>query len=75
MLLSTIDSKGQTTVPQPIRDALHTKAGTKLQWNLMPDGMITVRVKSKSILDLAGILKAPKGKKVQIEDMNAWRFI
>jgi antitoxin PrlF len=75
MLVSTIDSKGQTTVPQPIRDALHTKAGIKLQWNLMPDDTIIVRAKTKSILDLAGMLKAPKGKKVSIEDMNAWRCI
>ena len=70
---STITIKGQTTVPQPIRDALHAEAGTKLQWNFMPDGTITVRAKTKSILDLAGMLKAPKGKKVQIEDMNPWR--
>jgi len=75
MLVSTIDSEGQTTVPQPIRDALHTEAGTKLQWNLMPDGTITVRAKTKSILDLAGILKASSGKSVSIQDMNAWRCI
>jgi antitoxin PrlF len=70
---STITIKGQTTVPQPIRDALHTTPGTKLQWNLMPDGTIIVRAKTKSILDLAGMLKAPKGKKVSVEAMNAWR--
>ena len=70
---STITIKGQTTVPQPIRDALHVQPGTKLQWTLMPDGTIIVRAKTKSLLDLAGMLKAPKGKKVRIEDMNAWR--
>ena len=75
MLVSTITARGRTSVPQPIKDALHTAAGTKLQWNLMPDGTITVRAKTKAMPDLAGILKAPKGKKVQIEDMNAWRCI
>jgi antitoxin PrlF len=70
---STITVKGQTTVPQPIRDALQVQPGTKLQWALMPDGTIIVRAKTKSLLDLAGMLKAPKGKKVRIEDMNAWR--
>lgn len=70
---STVTVKGQTTVPQPIRDALHVQPGTKLQWNLMPDGTIIVRAKTKSILDLAGMLKAPKGKKVRIDEMNAWR--
>jgi antitoxin PrlF len=70
---STLTAKGQTTVPQPIRDALHAGAGAKLLWHLMPDGTITVRAKTQSILDLAGALKAPKGKKVRVEDMNAWR--
>ena len=73
---STLTIKGQTTVPQPIRDALRAVSGTKLLWNLMPDGTIIVRAKNKSILDLAGMLKAPKalkGKKVSIEAMNAWR--
>jgi antitoxin PrlF len=70
---STITIKGQTTVPQPIRDALHVQPGTKLLWNLMPDGSIIVRVKTKSILELAGMLKAPKRVKVSVKDMNAWR--
>ncbi len=70
---STLTAKGQTTVPQPIRDALHAEAGAKLLWHLMPDGTITVRAKTKSILDLAGMHKATKGKRVRVEDMNAWR--
>ena len=70
---SIITIKGRTTVPQPIRDALRAQPGTKLQWHLLPDGAIMVRAKTKSILDLAGTLKAPTGKKVRVEDMNAWR--
>lgn len=70
---STITAKGQTTVPQAIRDAMHTQTGSRLTWNLMPDGAVIVRAKTKSILDLSGMLKAPAGKKVSIEDMNPWR--
>jgi bifunctional DNA-binding transcriptional regulator/antitoxin component of YhaV-PrlF toxin-antitoxin module len=70
---STLTSKGQTTVPQPIRDALQAQPGTRLQWHLMPDGSVIVRAKTKSILALAGMLKSPKGRKVRIEDMNPWR--
>jgi antitoxin PrlF len=73
MAESTLTSKGQTTVPQQIRDALGAGPGTKLLWYVLPDGSITVRAKSKSIADLAGILKAPKGKHVTVEEMNAWR--
>ena len=70
---STITVKGQTTVPQLVREALGAGPGTKLLWYVMPDGSISVRVKSKSILDLAGMLKAPKGKRVSLDKMNPWR--
>lgn len=70
---STITVKGQTTVPQAIRDAMHAQTGSRLTWTLMPDGTAIVRAKTKSVLDLAGMLKPPSGKKVSIEDMNPWR--
>jgi antitoxin PrlF len=73
MLESAITSKGQTTVPQPIRDAMRALPGTRLVWSIMPDGTAIVRAKSKSILDLAGMLKRPKRKPVRIDDMNPWR--
>lgn len=60
---STINSKGQTTVPQPIRDAMQLQPGSRLGWRLMPDGTAIVRAKTKSVLDLASMLKAPPGKK------------
>jgi len=70
---STITAKGQTTVPQQIREALDAGPGTRLLWYVLPDGSISVRVKSKSILDLAGMLKAPKGRRVSVDKMNPWR--
>ena len=70
---STLTAKGQTTVPQAVRDAMHVQAGSRLTWNVMPDGTAIDRAKTKSVLDLAGMLKAPPGKKVRIEDMNPWR--
>lgn len=70
---STITVKGQTTVPRQIREHLGAGPGTRLVWHVMPDGSLVVRAKTLSLLDLAGSLKAPKGKKVSIEDMNAWR--
>jgi antitoxin PrlF len=70
---STITTKGQTTVPQPVRDAMQAQTGTKLVWSVMPDGTVIVRAKTKSILDLAGMLKVAKGKKVPVEAMNPWR--
>lgn len=73
MAESTITVKGQTTVPADIRAQIQAKPGTRLVWSLMPDGTIIVRAKNKSILEMAGMLKAPKGKQVRVEDMNPWR--
>ncbi|MBB4844049.1 AbrB family looped-hinge helix DNA binding protein [Paucibacter oligotrophus] len=70
---STLTAKGQTTVPAEIRALVDAKPGTRLVWSVMPDGTIVVRAKTKSILDMAGMLKAPKGKRVAVEDMNPWR--
>ena len=73
MTESTITSKGQTTVPAEIRALMQARPGTRLVWSAMPDGTIIVRAKTRSILDMAGMLKAPKGPPVRVEDMNAWR--
>lgn len=73
MTESTITAKGQTTVPADVRALVHAEQGTRLVWSVMPDGTIIVRAKTKSILNMAGMLKAPKGKHVSIEQMNPWR--
>jgi AbrB family looped-hinge helix DNA binding protein len=73
MAESTITSKGQTTIPAEIRALVHAKPGTRLLWSVVPDGTIIVRAKTKSILDMAGMLKATRGKRVRVEEMNPWR--
>ena len=70
---STINAKGQTTVPADVRALVQAKPGTRLAWSVMQDGTIIVRAKTKSFLDMAGMFKAPEGKCVSIEDMNPWR--
>ena len=70
---STVTAKGQTTVPREVRDRIGAGPGTRLVWNVMPDGSLVVRAKTLSILDMAGTLKSPDGKPVPIGDMNAWR--
>jgi antitoxin PrlF len=68
---STVNLKGQTTVPAGVRASLNVQPGTRLLWHVMLDGTVIVRVKSKSIRGLAGSLKTDKH--VDIEDMNPWR--
>ena len=73
MAESTITAKGQTTVPLQVRNRIGAAPGTRLVWHVLPDGGLIVRAKTKSILGMAGKLKAPKGRHVAVEDMNAWR--
>lgn len=42
---AALTSKGQTTIPKPIRDSLGMKAGDRLSFTLMPDGVVVTRVK------------------------------
>ena len=73
MAESTITVKGQTTVPADIRALLDAVPGTRLVWSAMPDGTVIVRAKSRTVMDLAGMLKAPEGQHVRVEDMNPMR--
>jgi antitoxin PrlF len=73
MAESTITAKGQTTVPQQIREAIGATTGTRLIWHVLPDGALIVRAKNKSVLELAGTLEVPPGTHVAVEDMNPWR--
>lgn len=73
MTESTLTSKGQTAVPIEVRKIIGAAAGTRLAWHVMPDGGLIVRAKNKSILDSAGVLKAPEVKRVPVPDVNAWR--
>jgi AbrB family looped-hinge helix DNA binding protein len=59
---ATLSGKGQTTIPKPIRDSLRLKAGDKMSFTLMPDGVVLMRAKNRRVADLAGLLYK-KGRK------------
>jgi AbrB family looped-hinge helix DNA binding protein len=67
---ATLTSKGQTTIPKPIRDRLGMKAGDRMTFTLMPDGLVLMRVKNKSVLKLAGVLHRKGRRPVAIEQLS-----
>ncbi len=73
MAESTLTAKGQTTVPADIRAKVQARPGTRLVWSVMPDGTIIVRAKTGALLDMAGMLNAPEGRAVSLDEMNPWR--
>ena len=67
---STLTSKGQTTIPKEIRDSLAMKAGDRMTFTLMSDATVLMRVKSKSITELAGMLRKKGRKPVPVEQLS-----
>jgi antitoxin PrlF len=67
---ATLTSKGQTTIPKDIRDSLSMKTGDRMTFTLMPDSTVVMRVKSKSVSELAGVLHQKGRKRVPIEQLS-----
>src|SRR6266404_4868041 len=67
---ATLTSKGQTTIPKQIRDSLGMKAGDRMTFTLMPDGLVLMRVKNKSVMSLAGSLHKKGRKRVPVEQLS-----
>lgn len=67
---ATLTSKGQTTIPKEIRDSLHMKAGDRMTFTLMPDGTVVLRLKRKSLAELAGVLHKKGRKPVPVEQLS-----
>jgi antitoxin PrlF len=67
---ATLTSKGQTTIPKQIRDSLNMKEGDRMTFTLLPDGTVLMRLKNKSILDLAGRLHKEGRKALPVEDLS-----
>lgn len=56
---ATITSKGQVTLPKPIRDRLDLKAGDRIAFSVEDDGRLIVTPVTGSAMDLAGMLRSP----------------
>ena len=64
MPISTITSKGQTTVPKEVREALDLEPGDKLTWNVS-GGRVAVTTERAAIWNLAGSVKGGPDDQVQ----------
>ena len=68
MSFATVTSKGQTTIPKDVRTAANLKAGDRIHFTVLEDGVIIVRVKNRSIGDIS--FKPPRKKRVPIAQMS-----
>ena len=65
---STTTSKGQTTIPKQVRDAMGIKDGTPLSWTL-ENGELKVRARTRRLEDFVAMVP-PNGAHATVEDMN-----
>ena len=69
MPTATITSKGQITIPKPVRDELGLQEGDRVAFRVLEDGRVVVEPETVDILDLKGALK-PKRKGISLADMD-----
>ncbi len=69
MSAATLTSKGQITVPKPVRDALGVGPGDRLDFVRLDDGNFAVVPATGSIKSLKGLIAKPS-KPVSLEDMD-----
>ncbi|MFO1378175.1 MAG: type II toxin-antitoxin system PrlF family antitoxin [Steroidobacteraceae bacterium] len=68
MSTSTLTSKGQTTIPRDVREAVGLRPGDRMRYTVLDDGTIIVRVKNRSLGDLA--VKPRSRRHVSVEAMS-----
>jgi len=66
---ATLTSKGQVTLPKPIRDRLHLEPGDKIDFTLEENGSLRATVVTASVTQLKGMVPKPSAP-VSLEEMN-----
>ena len=59
-LQATMTSKGQVTVPKPIRDKLRLRSGDKIEFTLVQDGSLLLAPVTAPVTRLKGMVPRPE---------------
>ena len=70
MSAATVTSKGQITIPAPVRSALGLSTGSRVEFVLLADGQFAIVAANKNVTSLKGMLRKPNAS-VSIEQMNS----
>jgi AbrB family looped-hinge helix DNA binding protein len=69
MTTAVVTSKGQITIPKPVRDGLGVESGDRVEFVELERGVYTVVAATRDIRNLKGMIPKP-AKPVSVEDMN-----
>jgi antitoxin PrlF len=70
MPTATLTSKGQITIPRAVRDHLGVDTGDSLDFVIDPAGQVRVRVASRDVGALKGLLHRPGRPAVSLAAMD-----
>ncbi len=70
MPTSTLSSKGQITLPKPIRQHLQIAEGDQIDFSIEANGSVVLHRLVGSVSELASIFYRPQRKKVSHQDMD-----
>jgi AbrB family looped-hinge helix DNA binding protein len=68
---ATLTSKGQLTLPKPIRELLKLGAGDRVDFIVEADGVVVLRPATTHVRELKGALHRRGLKPLSVEQMNA----
>lgn len=69
MTTAVLTSKGQITIPLPVRSRLGVEAGDRIEFVELGNGQFGIVAATEDVSSLKGIVGKPKSP-VTIEDMN-----
>lgn len=69
MTTAIVTSKGQITIPKPVRDGLGVETGDRVEFVELERGVYTVVAATRDIRGLKGMIPRP-AKPVSVDDMN-----
>jgi AbrB family looped-hinge helix DNA binding protein len=70
MAITTITTKGQVTIPKEIRDYLNLDTGSKVNFVIDENGIVTLIPLNVPVQSLSGILHRPGMKTATLEEME-----
>ena len=70
MASATVTSKGQITIPLPVRERLGLRAGDQLDFAIGPEGVVTLQPKKIPFEQLLGVFRNPRRRPVTVREMD-----
>jgi antitoxin PrlF len=71
MVIATLTSKGQITLPKEVRQHLHLDEGDRLEFVIRRDGTVHVQSVGGSFRELRGMVHQPNRAKPSDEDLDS----